>query len=63
MTKKEGLEKTNARMKGFIGFQRVVDISTLGMNDREIRWTGRKSVLVLTRTAYDTEPTDLQSLQ
>lgn len=60
MTKKEGLEKTNARMKGF---QRVVDISTLGMNDREIRWTGRKSVLVLTRTAYDTEPTDLQSLQ
>lgn len=43
------LERRNGRMKVFIGVQilRVADMSTLGMINREERWTGRKSISIV----------------
>lgn len=47
--KQRGVREANARMKVFIGFQRVADMSTLGsMIDRKERWTGRKSISIST---------------
>ena len=50
-----GLETRNDRMKVFISLRRAADMSrpTFGMiDDRDERWTGRKSISNLTRTAY-----------